>query len=246
MRVGVVEFAVVQVRQGGGCLGVGRIGAHLFGAGRSAPQHPEQTFQLAGQQRHIAIGVEQLVAGRLQFSRCGIRAQQPLLDHFTQAQLGRAMGAEQAGVGRQRQVLTRLGMLHFVEQDGGQQHRIDPGAPALPQHGRLQGFQPVHGVAPQRRELIHATGEQLGQPRLGAMHAESPLQLTQFGRCEARGVGVRLLGGQHQVLSLLALLKHVAARQQHQTCGDGNPGARNRSGLRAEPQGRSATNPSRS
>ena len=85
-------------------------------------------------------------------------------------------------MGRQRNVLAGLGMAHFVEQHGSNQHRVDPLAAALGDDQRPQIGNPPEGVGAQGLQLVNAAGEELGQAGLGAMHPKATLQLEQLGR----------------------------------------------------------------
>lgn len=99
-------------------------------------------------------------------------------------------------------------MLHLVEQHGGDQHRIDPAAAALAEEHRPQLLEPPQGVGPQRLQLIKPLGEELGQGGLGAMHPETPLQLTQFGGAEIEWIGALPLVDQS-----IAIAEPVARRR---------------------------------
>ena len=85
-------------------------------------------------------------------------------------------------MGRQRNVLAGLGMAHFVEQHGSNQHGIDPLAAAFGDDQRLEIGNPPDGVGAQWLQLVNAAGEELGQAGLGAMHAKATLQFEQLGR----------------------------------------------------------------
>ena len=96
---GVVQFAVVQIGQRRHCFGVLMGAADVFGLTDVALKQPQEPHHLSGEQFNVALGIQQLIAGLLDFLRTGIGPQQALLFHFTEPQLRRAVGAEQTGMG---------------------------------------------------------------------------------------------------------------------------------------------------
>ena len=84
------------------------------------------------------------------------------MDQFSDADLGRAVGLHQTRVGDERKVFPRFRVLNLIEQDGRQQHRVDPMHLGFSKDHRLQGRQPLQGQRAQWLELVNATGEQLG------------------------------------------------------------------------------------
>ena len=164
--------------------------ADVFGLTHVALKQLQEPHHLSGEQFNVALGIQQLITGLLDFLRTGIRPQQALLFHFTEAQLRRAVGAEQTGMGCQRVVFTGFGVLHLVKQDGRQQHRVEAGAAALLLNDRLEGLQPRHRVVPQGGELIDPFREQACQGWLGAVDAKTALELLQFFGAKAGGIRV--------------------------------------------------------
>ena len=96
---GIVEFAVVQVGQGGERFGVPRGAAGVQRAMKRQTQLAPEAYEFAHQHRHIAVGIEEAIAGGHLRLGGGICRQQTLLHHLAQAQLGRTMGAEQSRMG---------------------------------------------------------------------------------------------------------------------------------------------------
>ncbi len=191
----VIQLSVVQVGKGGQGLGVARGVAGLHHAVFRLVEGPLEAAELAHEHLHVAIGIEQLKAGFGDLFLAGIGVEQPLLLQLGNAQLGRAMGSEQAGPGGDGEILSGLGMLEFIEEDRRDQHGIDGVATALGEDHRAQFLDPPQGVGPEGAELIEALGEQLGQAGLGAVDSEPAIEFRQFGGGEVEGIGPLALAG---------------------------------------------------
>ena len=100
------------------------------------------------------------------------------------------MGLHQAGMGDEGEAFARLGVLYFVEKNGGDQHWIHLMRRCLAKDHRLQLAKTIQGGCAQWLELIHPAGEQLGQLRLGAVHPEAPLR--SFSSSGEKSVGSSL------------------------------------------------------
>lgn len=160
----------------------------------------------------------------------GVPTQSPLDHQFLQADLGRTMGTDQAGVGGNRKMLPGFGQLHFLVENGSDQHRIHLLARTFLKQGRPDLLEQSQGLAAQWPELTNALKKELGQGRLGAVHSEMPLQDRQFLRGEVGGLalgncGQGLTAGRCLKDLMMLAVRAVAAalqqcRQQTQRCGD--------------------------
>ena len=139
-----------------------------------------QPLKLGRQQGDVHLGVQQLIAGPGDLLLRWVGLQPVPMDQFRDADLGRSVGLHKTGMGDEREALPRLGVLNFVEKNGGDQHWIHLMRRCLAQNHRLQLAKTIQGGCAQWLELIHPAGEQLGQLRLGAVHPEAPLQQLQF------------------------------------------------------------------
>ena len=186
---GIVELAVVQVGQGGQGLGVAWVAAGHQQAMAGQVQDAAEPGELTHQHLDIALRIEQVKASRTDLLRGRVVGQEPLLLQFPDAELGRAVGLEQARFGGKGGVLAGLGVLQFIKQHGGDQHRIDLLATAFTEDDGPEFLEPAEGVSPQRLQLIKALGEELGQLRLGPMHPEAAAQFRELLGCEIERVG---------------------------------------------------------
>ena len=93
----------------------------------------------------------------------------------------------------ERQIFSWFGVLNFVEENGRDQHRIDPVATRFSLDHRFQPVQSRQGVGTQRLELIHPSGEQLSQLRLRSVDAKPALQMFELFGTEIGRIGITLL-----------------------------------------------------
>ena len=185
----VIEFAVVQISQGGEGLCIPGTVAGIQGSVVRKAKCLGEPGELANQHGDVAFGVKQVLAGSETLCLACIGAQQTLVHKLIDGQLGRAVGFEQAGFNSQGKILPRFGVLELIEEHGRHEHRVDAVTLGFPQDDRLEHLKPGEGVGSQGGELIKALGEQLGQFRLRSVDAEAPLKAPQFFGTEVDRVG---------------------------------------------------------
>ena len=118
--------------------------------------------------------------------------------HLADPKLGKAVGTEQAGMGGDRMIFARLGVADLIKQHRSDQHGVDLVLAAQAEDHRPHFLEPTESMVAQGLQLVDAVAEQLGQPRLGSVHSETPLQFLQFLSAEGQGVCPGVLGIDHR------------------------------------------------
>ena len=104
-----------------------------------------QPLKLRCQQGDVHLRVEQLLAGPGDLLLCGVLRQSFLVDQFRNAELSRTVGFHQTGMGNEGKAFPGFGMLDFVEENGGDQHRIHLMRRRFAKDHRLQFAQAMQG-----------------------------------------------------------------------------------------------------
>ena len=86
-------------------------------------------------------------------------------------------------------------MLQLIEEHGGHEHRVDILPPRFRQNHRSQGLDALEGVAAQRLQVVEPLGEELGQLRLRAVHAEATVQGPELFGAEVDRIGPQAFRG---------------------------------------------------